>query len=123
MPKKQRRMPVRTLPVSFEWEGETWSADMWSMPPSGLIDELFNEADDATERRKRMEGALVRLVQKWDFVDETGTDIPLPRDGGLAQCPTPLKAALRDAYFERWSPRAHPQKTPPRPPPLPRRPA
>lgn len=88
-------MPVRTQAVTFEWEGVPWSAEMRTSAPSGVVDGLFSRGDI-----EAFKAALVGLVQAWDFVDENGEPIPLPKDGGLAQCPYPLLNALVSAYLD-----------------------
>lgn len=90
-----RRMPVRTRTVSFEWEGVAWSAEMRTNAPSKVIDGLLERGDV-----EAFKASLSALVLAWDFVDEGGAPIPLPRDGGLAPCPYPLLNALVSAYLD-----------------------
>lgn len=89
-----RRMPVRTQEITFDWEGETWHATMRTNAPSGQVDALLGRDPDAYRV------ALAAVVLEWDFVDDEGEPIPLPKDGGVGKVSYPQLRALVAAYLD-----------------------
>ena len=92
---EQRRMPVKTATLDVALEGyEGWSFTIRSNPKQKTIDALFSKETE------QLRDALNTLVVAWNYVDEEGQPLPLPRDGGLAECTDELIDATWSALID-----------------------
>jgi hypothetical protein len=70
----QRKMPVRTKEISLNGEWEGWSFTARTNPPMGIISDMSSgEIDLITE-------SIARVITDWNFVDEEGEPLPIPKD-------------------------------------------
>lgn len=87
------RSAVRTAQLDLGGDYEGWLVTM-RVNPSLAVWEDFSSGD--TERYDR---ALSVLVLDWNFVDDEGQPLPLPRDGlDWSKAPFDLKLAVTNAY-------------------------
>ena len=87
------RTAVRTARLELGGDYEGWFATLRVNPPLSIWDD-FSSGDAA-----RYDSALAALVIDWNFVDDQGEPLPLPKDGlDWAAAPFDLKLALTNAY-------------------------
>jgi len=69
------RTAVRTVEIKLDDDYEGWSATMRVNPPMRVMDEL--RSGDIPRYR----AALAEVIFAWNFVDDDGRPLPLPKDG------------------------------------------
>jgi hypothetical protein len=69
------RTAVRTVEIALDGDYEGWSASMRINPPMRIMDEL--RSGDIPRYR----AALAEVISAWNFVDDEGRPLPLPKDG------------------------------------------
>lgn len=69
-----RKMPVRTREIHLNDEWEGWSFTARVNPPMGIISDMSSgEIDLITE-------SIAKIIVDWNFVDEDGNPLPIPKD-------------------------------------------
>lgn len=69
------RSAVRTVEIALDGDYEGWTATMRVNPPMRVMDELRSGDQD------RFRVALAEVISAWNFVDDDGKALPLPREG------------------------------------------
>jgi len=91
-PTAPRRLPVRTALVRLSGDYDGFTATMRLNPRRHVVDQL------RSGDMQRVSEAVAELVQRWNYVDEDGNDIPLTA-AGIYDLPDDLLAATIDGYF------------------------
>ena len=87
------RTAIRLATIELSGDYEGWHATMRVNPPVRVWEDFASGEDE------RFSNALMSLVSEWNFVDDEGQPLPLPKDGlDWNQAPFDLKLRLTNAY-------------------------
>lgn len=90
-----RRLPVDTIPVSFEYKGMTWTVEMRDDPLVRSLEALVEGGD--FESRKQV---VADLIVDWDLVDHRGVALPAPSLESVGMVPGRMLLAMIRALID-----------------------
>src|SRR5580765_8886550 len=101
-PSSAIRMPVKTVTIKFDAIGyEGWWVKMRTNPKASVYDGFLANAQEETEKEW---DAWKSIVMEWNFVDEEGKPLPLPKDGlEKNQLPYDIQAHMVREYVEAFN--------------------
>ena len=73
----RRKMPVKTKPIQLDGEFEGWEFTARVNPPMSFVAKL--QSGDPMEVMR----GVGMLIYSWNFVDEEGEPLPVPRDQAI----------------------------------------
>jgi hypothetical protein len=103
-----RPMPIKTTRLAFDDDGyPEWYAVVRTNVRGTVMDDYRSGEND------RWWPAVATIVQEWNFCDEDGQPIPLPRDGTKSDVlPEDLLGALLRRFREAFNEQSQPPKGP-----------
>lgn len=69
-----RKMPVRTKEIHLNGDWEGWTFTARTNPPMGIISDMSSGDIDL------ITGSIAKIIIDWNFVDEEGNALPVPKD-------------------------------------------
>ena len=69
------RTAIRTVEIALDGDYDGWTATLRANPPMRILEELRSGETD------RYRAGLAEVILEWNFVDDDGVPLPLPRDG------------------------------------------
>lgn len=103
-----RPMPIKTARLEFDEDGyPEWYAVTRTNVRGSVMDD-YRSGD-----QERWWNAISQIVQEWNFCDENGEPIPLPKNGTTSvELPEDLLGALLRRFREAFNVQAAPPKEP-----------
>lgn len=94
------KMPIKSVRIEFDDIGyEGWYIVMRTNPKAYVYDDFLAVDDEDREWK-----ALSQIIIDWNFVDEEGNPLALPKDGlNRNELPYDLKAAIIRRYIDAFN--------------------